>query len=103
MRMLQPQTKKNFWYWLGNAAVGLAGVAVTFSDKIIDVAFPDYTVVSKLAIPISLGVKFLWDSWKYRNGTISDSGKNLLDKVPDKVTGQYNSNNLPSGLSEKDK
>lgn len=98
------EKKKNIWYWLGNAAVGLTGIAITYSDKILPKVFPDHTVVSQLAIPISVGLKFLWDSWQYRKGTISPQGKTLLDKVSDKITGTYNSKNkdLPSGLSAKE-
>lgn len=91
---------KNFLYWAGNALVGLAGIAVTFSDKILPTVFPEHTVVNQLAIPISFGLKFLWDSWKYRKGTIANSGKTMLDKVSNKATGIYGSK-LPSGLSEK--
>lgn len=95
------QKKKNLLYWIGNTLVGLVGISVAYSDVILPKVFPDHTIVNQLAIPISVGLKFLWDSWKYRNGTISEHGKLLLDKVTDKITGTYNSKNLPSGLSEK--
>lgn len=88
---------KNFLYWLGNAVTGLAGIAITFGDKIIPTVFPEHTVVNKLAIPITLGLKFLWDSWKYRKGNISTQGKKIYDQIPNKLTGAYNSK-LPSGI-----
>ncbi len=83
--------RKNFWYWLGNAVVGLLGISVAYSDKILPAAFPEKTIVNKLAIPISIGLKFLWDSWRYKKGSIADSGKKLYDKLPDGVTGRFNS------------
>lgn len=93
---------KNFLYWAGHAVAGIAGIAVAFSDKIIPIAFPDYTVISKLAIPISIGLKFLWDKRNYTKGTIAPQGKAVMDKIPDKVTGVYGSKaGLPSGLSDK--
>ena len=95
---MSKKKKENIWYWLGNSLVGLAGIAVTYSDVILPKIFPAHTLVNQLAIPISLGLKFLWDSREYRKGTIAPHGKSLLDNVPDKITGKYNANNLPSGL-----
>jgi len=97
--------KQNIWYWLGNTAVGLIGLGVTYSDYILPKVFPSHTLVNQLALPISVGLKFLWDSWKYRKGKIAPHGKNILDKISDKITGKYdsanNKDNLPSGLSKK--
>lgn len=97
------KNKENIFYWLGNVAVGLLGLGVQYSDVILPKAFPKHTLVNQLAIPISLGLKFVWDSWKYRKGTISEGGKNFLDKITDKVTGEYGSKppkngELPGGL-----
>jgi len=88
---MKSKKKKNFWYWLGNAAVGLFGVALTYSDKILPAVFPEHTVVNQLALPISAGLKFLWDGWKYRKGKIADHGKKLMDKLPSGVRGEFNS------------
>ena len=93
--------KKNWLYWLGNAAVGLFGIAVTFSGEILPKIFPEHTLTNQLALPLSAALKFLWDSWKYQRGTIAPQGKIMLDNIPDAVTGKFNS--LPGGLSDKKK
>lgn len=85
------EIKKNWLYWLGYAGAGLAGIAVSYSDMIIPEVFPEHTLVNKLAIPVSLGLKFLWDTWKYRNGNIAEHGKKMLDKLPNGITGKFNS------------
>lgn len=91
---------KNLLYWMGNVAVGLTGIAITFSDKIIPAVFPERTLIHQLALPVAATLKFLWDSWKYRKGTIAPHAKELYDKAPNRITGKYNSKNLPSGLSK---
>ena len=78
--------KNNFWYWLGQTALGLVSIAVTFSPQILEV-FPDHTVVNQFAIPIGLGMKFIWDSWKYRRNTLPESQTKLLDIIPNGITG----------------
>ena len=95
------EKKKNWLYWLGNAAVGIFGLAVTYSDAILPKVFPEHTLVNQLALPIGAGIKFLWDSWKYQRGTIAPQGKVMLDSIPDRITGKFNS--LPSGLSTREK
>ena len=98
--------KKSFWYWLGNTAVGLLGTAVYFSDAIIPEVFPEKTIAHKLAIPISYGIKYLWDSWKYRKGELHPTAEKLLDKLPNAITGKKGSlvkGELPSGLSKHNK
>lgn len=73
--------KKNIWYWLGNAAVGLLGIGVAFSDQIINVSFPEKTLVHQLSIPISFGLKFVWDLWRHKQGKLPDSAAKMYDKI----------------------
>ena len=101
--------KGNFWYWLGQTALGLATIGVAFSAEILDLSFPEHTAVNKLAIPIGLGAKYLWDRVLYQRGTMpSSKTEAVMDMLPDKLTGIKDSkrkeiikNNLPSGLSDE--
>lgn len=82
--------KKNILYWLGQTVIGLASIAVQFAPLILG-EFADHTVASKFAIPIGLGVKFIWDGWKYRRNTLPKSQTTMLDFVPNKLTGMKGS------------
>lgn len=100
--------KDNIWYWLGNTAVGLLGIGITFSDKIFS-QLPEHTTLHQWGWLIAPSLKFIYDSFKYRKGTIASSGKRLYDILPNGITGEYNSNEikildnikkkLPGGLS----
>lgn len=108
---MSKEKKKNFWYWLGNFAVGALSIGITFSDQIFG-QFPAHTFVKQWGWLISPILKFGYDSWKYQSGTIAPAGKRLLDAGPNWLTGEYNinpyqkkidamKNRLPGGLRKK--
>jgi hypothetical protein len=83
-----PKKKKNFWYWLGQAAIGVASIAVTFSDNILGASFPEHTWVNQMAIPIGAATKFLWDRVLYTKDALPGKSHNkVYDALPNTFTG----------------
>lgn len=93
--------KKSIWHNIAQTLLLLASIGVTFSEKIIGVSFPEHTVVNQLAIPISLGAKFLWDRVLYKKDNLGSGMTRVMDVIPNWATGEKGINkNLPSGLSK---
>ena len=83
-----PKKKKNFWYWLGQTGIGLASVAVAFSDTILGKSFPEHTWVNQMAIPIGAASKFLWDRVRYQKNILPGKVHNkVFDAIPNAFTG----------------
>lgn len=81
-------SKKNFWYWIGQAAIGLASIAVTFSGTILNTSFPEHTWVNQMAIPIGAATKFLWDRVLYQKSKLPGKTTNkVYDSIPNAFTG----------------
>lgn len=90
-----PSKRKNFWYWLGQAAIGISSIAVTFSDNILGASFPEHTWVNQMAIPIGVGVKFLWDRVLYKKDILPGKNTNkAYDAIPNAFTGLRGSKSI---------
>lgn len=80
--------KRNFWYYLGQTALGIASIAVTFSSTILDKSFPEHTWVNQMAIPLGVTIKFLWDRILYRRDELPGKlNSRYMDAIPDAFTG----------------
>lgn len=98
------EQKKSWWKTKETlATIGLGLIA--FSPELIDWAIKsdilkDYTLVAKLALPLSILVKVLGLKKQYMMDNLPSGITKLFDKAPDSITGIKGSK-LPSGLSEK--
>lgn len=92
--------KKSWWQTKETlATIGLGLIA--FSPELIEWAvesdiLKDYTLVAKLALPLSILVKVLGLKKQYMMDNLPSGITKIFDKVPDKITGTKGS--LPSGI-----
>lgn len=96
--------KKPWWKTAESIGAGLLGL-VAFAPELIDGLvktdiLKDYTLVAKLALPLSILVKAFGLKKQYLLDNLPSSLTKLLDKVPDSITGVKGSA-LPSGLSKE--
>ena len=94
---MSDKKKKSFWFYFTEGAKFLGATVLTFAPEILG-QFPGHTVASKLAIPVTV----IWTGLRmrdwYMKDILPDAATNILDRMPDKVTGVKGSK-LPSGLS----
>lgn len=101
------EKKKNIWWYIKEGLIFAGASLLTFAPEVVqgltklDV-LKDYTMVSQAALPAAV----LWRTLKIRKNYMQNTLPNfitkLMDKVPDKVTGEK-STKLPSGLSDVSK
>jgi hypothetical protein len=101
--MMQGEEKKSWWKTiesLGAAALGLLAFAPEIIDALVQTdLLKDYTLVAKLALPLSVLVKALGLKKQYLLNNLPSGLTKFMDQVPDKYTGVKGSN-LPGGLSK---
>lgn len=81
------EDKKSFWWLLGRVGTVALGTALSFSDVIIPEIFPSNTLVHKFALPISVGIDYIWQRTKYVNNKLPEGIKAIGDSLPNGLTG----------------
>jgi len=80
-------TKKSFFWWLKTIGQGLATTAVAFAPEILQ-AFPEHTLIFKLALPIGFFIKYTFAKKEYQKDILpSGLSDKVFDKLPNGLTG----------------
>jgi len=93
--------KKNFWWYAKTIGGFVINSAIVFLPTILSQS-PEYTIAGSVAGSVGIAWQAMGIRKKYMENTLPKFMTEVLDRVPNKVTGEKGSK-LPGGLAEKDK
>ena len=79
--------KKSFLWLLGRMAGVVVGTAVTLGDIILPSVFPEHTLMHKFALPITVGLDYIWQRVRYSNNKLPEGAKKVGDTLPNGLSG----------------